>query len=428
MLGSNSSGLLIGHAGSGWDNKILRYPGEAHLLTFAPTGSGKGVSAVIPNLLDYDGSVVCIDPKGENAAITARRRREMDQDVHLLDPWGLAGQGTSSFNPLDWLDPDGPNFVDDAMMMADTLVTNDRQDHWQIEATALIAGVLMFIAAHEPEKRRNLLRLNHLLSLPPDKFKDLLEAMKKSRIDAVKRCGARFEGKAPNEASGVLSSAQSHLHFLESDNIRRVLETSDFDLLNLKRKPMSVYLILPADRLSSHARWLRLMISLTLSALARDRVVPEKSVLFLLDEFAALGQLKMVETAMGLMRGYGVKLWPILQDVSQLQSSYREAWQSFIANAGVIQVFGTNDQFTAQYFSQMAGMATMGTESSSDSGSSTYGRTGRLLYTPDEIRRIDPADQLVFIQGMNPCYIGKAFYYAMTAFKGLHDPNPYRRD
>lgn len=427
LVNDDKDGFLIGHTGKGWNHAEIRYGGSGHILTFAPTGSGKGVSAVIPNLLDYDGSAICIDPKGENAAITARYRREMGQDVHLLDPWGLAEQGCSSFNPFDWLDGDADNLTDDAMMLADTLVMNERPDHWQQEATALIAGVIMYIAAHEPDERRNLMRLNHLLSLPADKFKALLKAMQESHIPAVQRTGARFAGKAPNEASGVLSSAQSHLHFLESPYIAKVLGKADFDLLDLKRKNMTLYLILPADKLNSHSRWLRLMISLMLAALTREKGGANKPVLFLLDEFAALGELKMVETAMGLMRGYGVKLWPILQDLSQLKGSYPRSWESFVANAGVLQVFGTNDQGTAQYFSQMAGMTTKGTKNYSGDTTS-HGKTGRPLLMPDEVRQVDDMNQLLFVQSLPPCKSGKAIYYSMDAFKGKYDPNPYRED
>ena len=42
------------------------------IVTVAPTGSGKGIGAVIPNLLDYPGSALVLDVKGENAAVTAR--------------------------------------------------------------------------------------------------------------------------------------------------------------------------------------------------------------------------------------------------------------------------------------------------------------------------------------------------------------------
>src|SRR5216684_3014130 len=57
--------LLLGREG----RKLLRLAGEGHILTVAPTRSGKGVSAVIPNLLDHPGSIIATDPKGENFAV-----------------------------------------------------------------------------------------------------------------------------------------------------------------------------------------------------------------------------------------------------------------------------------------------------------------------------------------------------------------------
>jgi len=426
LIGKAARGLLIGKAGSNWKHSPVRYPGPAHLITFAPTGSGKGVSAVIPNLLDYEGSVVCIDPKGENAAITARRRRELGHEVHLLDPWQLAGQGTSSFNPLVWLDSGSEDFVEDAMMLADTLVIpgGHVHSHWDNEARALIAGVLMFIRVHEKPERRHLVRLYELLSLPAEKFEKLITAMMNSGHPAVAMAGARFNQKPEKEAGSVVSSAQENLHFLGGGRIAQVLSRSDFDLADLKRKKMTVYLILPADRLASQARWLRLMVSVMLGTMSREATIPAQPVLFMLDEFAALGRLQMVQTAMGLMRGFGLKLWPILQDISQLSGIYPEAWQTFIANAGVVQVFGANDIATAGYFSKMAGQTTVRTESTSQHGS-TMGRTGRPLFQPDEIMRLSSQDQLLFVQGQPPAIVGRAIYYRMECFDGLHDPNPY---
>lgn len=445
MLGDKTSGLIVGAIGNGPDKPLLRYPGTAHVLTFAPTGSGKGVSAVIPNLLDYEGSVLCIDPKGENAAITARRRREMGQDVHVLDPWGLVKeqQATSSFNPIQWLDPKSPDFAEDCMMIADTLVVEgaNPNNHWDNEAKALISGMLMFITCHEPKERQHLVRLYELLSKSGEEFAKLVAAMMNSPHQGVKMAGDRLNNKEEREASNVISSALGNLHFLGSERIAHVLGApvtrmdgsvleppAPLDLVKLKQKRMSVFLILPADRLASQARWLRLLISLSLSAMARDRTNPDKPVLFLLDEFAALGKLQMVQTAMGLMRGYGVKLWPILQDLSQLQALYPKAWQSYIANSGVVQVFGTSDQGTARYFSDLAGQSTHGSESSTDDGRSTFGKTARPLFFPDEIMQIDNLNQLIFVQGLYPGITAKSIYYMLDAFKGQHDPNPYLND
>lgn len=82
----NEGGIRIGNAHDGSSEKLISYKGDRHLLTVAPTRSGKGTTQIIPNLLTYDGSMLVIDPKGENALITAKRRQEMGQEVHIVDP------------------------------------------------------------------------------------------------------------------------------------------------------------------------------------------------------------------------------------------------------------------------------------------------------------------------------------------------------
>ena len=64
-----------------------RFYHDGHILTCAPTGAGKGVGAVIPNLIDYPGSAFVLDLKGENFAVTARARRQAGQYVFLIDPF-----------------------------------------------------------------------------------------------------------------------------------------------------------------------------------------------------------------------------------------------------------------------------------------------------------------------------------------------------
>ena len=93
--------------------------GDGHILTIAPTGSGKGVSCIIPTLLTYTVPVIVIDPKGENAAVTAERRRQMGQQVHVIDPFGSSGEEPARFNPLELVNPRYADCTDDAAMIAD---------------------------------------------------------------------------------------------------------------------------------------------------------------------------------------------------------------------------------------------------------------------------------------------------------------------
>jgi type IV secretion system protein VirD4 len=145
-----------------------------------------------------------------------------------------------------------------------------------------------------------------------------------------------------------------------------------------------------------------------------------------LDEFAALGRLEAVERAMGLMAGYGLQLWPILQDMSQLKDLYGERAGTFIANAGVQQVFGVNDFETAKWLSQMIGQETAGFQTDSfkpgDGPSFSNNLTGRDLLTPDEIMQLRPENQLLRVQGQATAVAQKLRYYADPEFKGLFVP------
>ena len=429
MIGKKATGLVVGKVGP--TDELIHFAQDGHLLTFAPTGAGKGVSAIVPNLLTYPGSVVIIDPKGENAAITARRRREMGQTVHILDPFGKLGNSTAAFNPLDWIDPDGDEASEDAALLAEALVPPEGKSadpFWSNEARSMMAGLLLFIAGHLPPEQRNLGRLRDLLSQSPADWKNMLVAMSKSNNPLIVAAGNRIAQKAEKEAASVMSTAQSHTHFLDSRKIRAVTDKTTVDLLNIKQKPMTVYLVLPAEQLQNHGRWLRLMITMLLRAVSRNEHKPDHDVLFLLDEFAALGYLPMIKQAFGLMRGYGLKLWPILQDLPQLQGMYHDGWQTFIANAGAVQVFGTNDRATAEYVSKMLGQETVDTGSRTHTAQGTsesVGVTGRPLLMPDEVLRVDKADEVLLLRSALPVICARVVYWKDKRFKTLADPNPY---
>ena len=191
---------------------------------------------------------------------------------------------------------------------------------------------------------------------------------------------------------------------------------------------------LPPDRLDTYARWLRLLVSQAVTDMARSTARPARPVLFLLDEFAALGRLEPVERAMGLMAGYGLQLWPILQDMHQLKATYGERAGTFMSNAGVIQTFGVNDLATADMLSRTIGDTTIeyqtfgtsnpasifsdGTRSESASGHVA----ARRLATPDEIMRMNSDDLLLLRQGQHPLVVAKIRYYAEREFAGLYDP------
>jgi len=430
-----SDGIVLGrHRG-----QMLRHRTDKHLLTLAPNRAGKGVSAIIPNLLTWPGSVLVIDPKGENAIVTARRRREMGQRVHVLDPWGITGLACGRFNPLTELAPDNVDLVEDAVLLADGLVlpgTKADDEFWNGEARSLIAGLVMHIVTTELPEDRHLGTLRAMLTLGEKEFADLLEDMNDNHAASglVARTARRLLQKTDRERSGVISTAQAQTHFLDSPRMTEILGASSFNLGDIKSGRMTIFLVLPADRLATHGRWLRLVVGLCLAALTRDRRAPAHPVLFMLDEFAALGRLQAVETAMGLLAGYGVLLWPILQDLSQLQDLYPTRWRSFLANAGVVQAFGVNDMGTAEYLSKMLGQRTVTVrhlgrsgETEMSRGSENYGPAARPLLMPQEILRLPPHHELLLLQGKPPILADRVRYFADREFQRMFDRNPMVR-
>ena len=432
-LAQNGDGLLIGRDRK--SGKLLRYAGSAHLLTIAPTRTGKGVGTIIPNLLDYPGPVVCIDPKGENARITARHRAKFGP-VHVLDPFGVTGLPSAAFNPLDRLDPAGLDLADDAMTLADALVYDAPGEageaHWNEEAKALIAGILLWVACdgQAQGEDRTLEAVRDCLTFAPDNFQKMLREMSASTQarGLIARAANRHLGKSDREAAGVLSAAQRHTHFLDSPRMTAVLGRSDFTFADVKAQPTTVYLVLPPDRLATYARWLRLMLAQALTDLARAPASPARPVLFLLDEFAALGRLEPVERAMGLMAGYGIQLWPILQDVHQLRALYERRAGTFLSNAGVLQIFGVNDHDSAKLVSDLLGQETVVFETMSraidaEETGISFGQqhVGRALLTPDEVRTMPANLELLFLAGQRPIVATKLAYYADREFAGRFD-------
>ena len=181
-----------------------------------------------------------------------------------------------------------------------------------------------------------------------------------------------------NERGGVLSTARRNTRFLSTPKIRKAFASTSFDIDALKTAEgaMSIYICLPARMFPTHARFLRLIISMLLyrmEEIGLEKPASGHPVLFILDEFASLGHMEMLEKAAGLMAGYGVKLWPIVQDLSQMTKNYKESWQTFLANAGAMTFFANSDLTTLEWLSKRAGETEVIRENKGSSESETAG-------------------------------------------------------
>lgn len=420
--------LTIGSRGGG---KPYFFDGPEHLLTVAPTRSGKGVSVIIPNLLTVNRSVICIDPKGENAQITARRRSTFGP-VHILDPFNVSGKHNCAYNPLSGLSAYDPDFVDDAASIASALIVsapNARELHFDEAARALVRGLIMAVIVSEPSDRRNLVSLREYLTYPTERFALLLNSMAQmpEADGAIAVAANVFLGKNQKEAAAILSTAQEQTNFLDSPQLRQTLKSSDVDFGMLKKRVSSVFVVLPQSRLDSHGRWIRLLIARAMQDIEHDRTKPPAPVLFILDEFPTIGDLPVIKTAVGLMAGFGLQIWAFLQNWGQLEELYQRGAHTFAANAGVFQAFNINDELTARYVSDLSGDATVAgrEERRLVGGPSLYETHQRKLLTPDEAMHLNEDTLFLKIKGIRPIIAEKVAYYRDRQYRGLYDRSDF---
>lgn len=457
----HQGGLLLGRRGE----RLIGWKDDRHVMTIAGSRAGKGVSLIVPNLLLYEGSALVFDPKGENARKTAERRgrgvegkKGLGQDVYVIDPFRVSGIATASFNPLSELDLASENVAEDAALCADALIEHPERGerHWTELAQALLRALILATLADEDPARRNLVTVRQILMMTDQRIGDIIFAAAETGVTFTPLqalygllraqrdqpygyicvgVAEQLEAMGPEERGSVLSAAKTQTQWLDDQRIQAALSRSDFHMEDLKKKKTTIYLCLPAMRMSTHARWFRLMLLLTLSVMERTQVEPPAPVLFVLDEFPVMGHVAAIETAAGLMAGFGVKLWVIVQDIGQLKRHYAKTWQTFVANSGVVTAFGVSDQETLEVLSRKLGRMRMTTQVSSgvfghDMLSSAAFRDDHFdvpLLAEHEIATLFAREKkrmLILAAGREPAIAERIEYFdgKETMFEGLYPP------
>ncbi len=435
-----------------WDptcTETLWFPYDSHGFVCAPGGGGKGRDVLVPMLFTWRGSALVIDVKGQLASITARYRRDaLGQEVYLLNPFNILPEYLGGFHHAQYdvtagLDADSETFAADAGNVIEWAMVPDPHgaDYWFNGASDIAVGVLMQSKKWWPEDT-NLSTVYHTLC-SPDLFAFARDAMPggsrysssddhqliMDKLSCLTLPGAH-ENK---ETLGKVSTAQVQLKFIGNKPIGNSLSASGFDFRAMKRRPMTVYLILPGRYLASCVKWFRLIVGAAVDAFLHEGE-NDVRVLALLDEFAAAVQrLSVIEICAGLGRSY-LQMVSVLQDLSQLKGLYPNTWETFLANSGFRMFFGPRDKTTADYISSMGGgygvngitkSLSLRPDDSVAVGLG-YGEQTRRYLLPHECRELPGQEMLVFAEGI-PGVIraGRRPYYKSPEFAGCYDPDPY---
>ncbi len=399
---------------------------EGHLMTLAPTGAGKGVGCIIPALLQHDGPVIVIDPKGENAAVTARRRREMGHEVVVLDPMGITDFPSASLNPLDMVDIESATAVDDVSSIVESLwsssVTDSRDRYWVNRAKSLVTALILHTLIKEAPARQTLSTVRTLVLEAgnlngrqgdfgtargnQDSGPSLLDQLKESPHPEVRLIARSILTPAAETFGSIASFAQELLDFLKGPILQQATGCSSFSLDAITRgDPLSIYLVLPPHMLESHGRLLRLWVTTLISAITRRQRQPEKPTLFILDEAAQLGTLPQLRQAITLLRGYGLQTWSFWQDKSQLEMLYPNDWKSMINNCRVLQCFGVLNMNAARDVAALTGFS-----------------------NPEAVLDLKQDEMVLQLAGDEAVVARLPNYLVDPPFAGQFDANPYYDD
>ena len=409
---------------------------DRHMLTIAGSRGGKGRSAIIPNLILWPHSALVIDPKGTNAAVTALRRgtgggrvtSSLGQDVFVVDPFGIVeGVERSGFNPLAAIDIDSLTVTEDIALLTDALVmpeTGGNAEHFVSGARTIIAGVVAHLLLQEYETTPTLLDVRRALTGSAEELDEMFGAMAATTgvgAPSLGRVAASLcENAGPNERGSFFTTLTGNMKWLDSAAMAQILGRTDFDLADLKKGNMTVYVVLPPDLLEEHKRFMRLFVNLSIRAMSRPPRA-ENPVLFVLDEFFALGTMSLLEKAAGLLGGYNVKLWPIVQNLGQIKELYPQNWETFFSNAGAAQVFAVNDLMTEEYLVRMLGK----TVRDIDVGERLQRVVAQLRETEEleeELAR-EAGREIVFRSGAPPLLLRRTNYDS-TFPRSQYSPDP----
>ncbi|WP_184477055.1 type IV secretory system conjugative DNA transfer family protein [Rhizorhapis suberifaciens] len=426
------SGIVLGKKGS----KFLTFGGSEHCIVEAPTRSGKGVGIVIPNLLSWQESVVVLDVKRENWDATAGFRQKHGQAVYLFNPTDPEGR-TARYNPLGYIDRTDPDQVVIELQKIATMlfVAPERgEPFWTDSARTAFVGVGAYLAvADQPFTIGAVYRL---MTTGDTRgfFRRVLDDRSLNLSQGCRNALADFTSGADNTFAGIVQTVTSKLSLWLNPRVDAATEECDFDLRELRTKPMSIYLGVSPDELDRVAPLYNLLFQQLVDLNVRDlpdAATPLK-VLVILDEFARIGRAQVIASAFSYVAGYGIRLLPVIQSRSQLRAVYGEhVANEIVANCGVEVAFTPKELRVANELSERVGY--IGQESVTKSltihgvlanRSKSMSDQRRALLLPQELMQF-PDDELLLLRGgIPPIHGNKIRYYADVLFRARAYPAP----
>jgi type IV secretion system protein VirD4 len=441
-------GLFLGRLGR-LVRRYLILGGQQGVLLSARPRAHKGTAIVVPNLLLWEGSLICLDVKLENWTLTAGFRQRMGQACFLFNPLAEDGD-TACWNPLTYISSDPNLRISDVQRIAATLYPDvpGTDPFWSAGARSYFLGITMYVLETPslPPTLGEVLRQG--MASDTEGFghhwRRIIEGRQSGRFPLSSPCMralSEIVDLAPVTASSIRKTFTSRLDLFANPLIDRATSTNHFDLRKLRKEPISIYLGVNPGDLPLLQPLLNLFIEQTLSLQTRE--LPEHNpaltlqLLCMLDELAALGRIPILAQSVAYLPGYNVRLFLVIQAYSQLREIYgQQNAETIMKSLAARIVYAPNDMSEANEISQELGFTTVKVRSvsmpasdfsnpkSRRSRSMNISEQRRPLLLPQELKELGPDKEIIFYEGVRPILAKKNRYYRDRFFKRRLFPPP----
>lgn len=396
-----------------------------NLLQIVVGGSGAGKTRFLvkPNIMLANASFIVTDPKGEIARACIpllMQRGYVIKVFDLIDP-----SRSDSYNPFHYIRRDSDVFKLINNFIQNTTPKNAHQNDpfWEKSETALDAALMLYLLHEAPPEEQTMEMILTMIEYGAAKEDDdsyqsaldlLFEALEEETPNHIALRQYRiFKQAAGKTAKSILVSAAVRLASFTLPEIQNITTFDSMELSMLGERKQAVFCIIPDSNDSSLNFLVGMLYTQAFQELyyQADKVhggalpVPVR---LMFDEFANVALPDGYARLQATMRSRNIMSTIILQNISQLKALFKDDWEGIIGNADSFVYLGGNEQSTHKYVSELLGKETIEVSSSSQSKgrSGSYSQstqqTGRELMTPDEVRRLDNRDAIVFIRGERP--------------------------
>nr|UZH43829.1 type IV secretion system protein VirD4 [Lysobacter antibioticus] len=433
MFKSTPTSIVVGK----FNGQLVQLSGQQFVILAAPTRSGKGVGIVIPNLLNYQGSMVVLDIKQENFDLTSGWRAEQGQEIFLFNPFA-EDRRTHRWNPLTYVSSDPAFRVSDLMSIAAMLYPDgsDDQKFWVSQArNAFMAFTLYLFEAWEDAKRVGFpfgtiptLGAVYRLSSGDGKteLKPFLQGLSQRPFlsSNAKSAFANMLSQADETFASILGTFKEPLNPWINPVLDAATNTDDFLLTDLRKKKMTIYVGIQPNKLAES----RLIVNLFFSQIINlnTRELPQNNpelkhqCLLLMDEFTSIGKVDIIASAVSYMAGYNLRLLPIIQSMSQLDATYgKDISRTIITNHALQIIYAPREQQDANDYSDMLGYTTVRKENITRGRevSRSESEERRALMLPQELKAMGFDSEVFLYEGIpHPVKCDKIKYYQDKLF------------